>query len=50
MKVSPYAKTGMQWAIGTGVVTGSGNLINPSGTATRAEAASMLYKYCMSVK
>lgn len=50
-KVSEFAKTGMKWAIGTGVITGTQDgRINPQGNTTRAEAASMIYKYCMNVK
>lgn len=50
-KISDFAKWGMQWATGAGVITGTkeGNL-NPQGTATRAEVASMLYKYCLNIK
>lgn len=46
----------MQWAVGTGVITGvingngSGSVtLNPKGTATRAEAAAMIQKYCQKV-
>ena len=51
-KVSEYAKWGMNWAVGSGVITGNAETktLNPQGTATRAEAASMLYKYCLSIK
>lgn len=48
-KISDYANTAMQWAVGKGVITGYTNtkILSPKGTATRAEAASMLYKYCV---
>ena len=50
-KVSTHAKTAMQWAVGTGVITGNDDrTLTPQGTATRAEAASMIYKYCTKVK
>ena len=49
-KISAYAKPGMQWATGVGVITGSQGNLNPRGTTTRAEGASMLYKYCLNVK
>ncbi len=49
-KISSYAKYAMNWAIGNGVITGSEGRINPQGKATRAEAASMLYKYCTNIK
>ena len=50
--VSNYAKTAMQWAVGKGVITGNSdnNTLTPHATSTRAEAASMLYKYCTKVK
>ena len=47
--VASYATTQMKWAVGTGVITGSNNKLNPKGNATRAEAASMIYKYCSKV-
>ena len=40
----------MNWAVGTGVITGSQGKLLPLGNATRAEAASMIYKYCTKVK
>ena len=49
-KISSYAKWGMNWAVGSGVITGSNGYLNPQGTATRAEAASMIYKYCLNIK
>ena len=51
-KISEFAKWGMIWAVGSGVITGNTdtNTLNPQGTATRAEAASMLYKYCLNIK
>lgn len=50
--VSDYAKTAMQWAVGKGVITGNSNTntLSPHGKATRAETASMLYKYCTKIK
>ena len=45
-KVASYAKTAVKWAVANGVITGSGGKLNPKGNATRAEAASMIYKYC----
>ena len=42
----------MQWAIKTGVVTGkeNGTKVDPQGTATRGEAACMIYNYCTKIK
>lgn len=49
-QISDFAKQGMNWAVGVGVITGSQGKLIPLGTATRAEAASMIYKYCTKVK
>ncbi len=51
-KVSSYALTAMQWAVGTGVITGNNNgeSLTPHGTATRAEFAGMLHKYNLNIK
>ena len=45
-KITDYAKTAMQWAVGSSLVKGkSGNLLDPQGTATRAEIAAMLHRF-----
>ena len=45
-KITDYAKTAMQWAVGSGLVKGkSGNLLDPQGMATRAEIAAMLHRF-----
>ena len=51
-KVSSFARASMQWAIKTGVVTGkeNGTKVDPQGTATRGEAACMIYNYCTKIK
>ncbi len=49
-KISSYALPQMKWAVGVGVITGNKNgTLNPRGTATRAEAAAMIQKYCVNV-
>lgn len=54
-KVSSYAETAVKWAVGEGVITGSegkdaeGNVVYdlaPLATATRAQLAAMLQKFC----
>ena len=49
--VSDYAKSAMQWAVGKGVITGNNNgaSLTPHANSTRAEAASMIYKYCTKI-
>ena len=49
-KISEYAKNGMNWVLGVGVMHGSGGKLNSHETATRAEAAAMLSNYCKNVK
>ena len=45
-KITDYAKTAMQWAVDSGLMKGkSGNLLDPQGTATRAEIAAMLHRF-----
>ncbi len=44
-KVSGWAKDAMAWAVGAGVLKGSGGALNPTGTATRAETAQILMNF-----
>ncbi len=42
--VSSYAAQALSWAVGAGVITGTdAALLSPQGTATRAQAAAMLF-------
>ena len=43
-----YAISAMQWAVGAGIIsgTGDGSTLSPQGQATRAQAAVMLTKFC----
>ncbi len=51
-KVSKYAKTAMEWAVGVGLISGTkeGNktLLDPKGNATRAQVATILMRYLTS--
>nr|WP_302664710.1 S-layer homology domain-containing protein [uncultured Agathobaculum sp.] len=40
--VSRYASKAMNWCVNKGIVNGSGGRLNPQGTATRAEVATIL--------
>ena len=40
--VSSYASQAMNWCVNKGIINGSDGKLNPQGTATRAEAATML--------
>lgn len=45
-KVSDYAKTALYWANEKGIINGKGNgILDPRGTATRAETAQVLMNY-----
>ena len=44
-QVGSWSTDAMKWAVGTGIITGSNNRLNPTGNATRAEAAAMFQRY-----
>ena len=45
--VSAWAQAAMQWANGAGLITGnSATTLNPLGSATRAEVAAILMRFC----
>ena len=46
--LSEYAIPAMQWAVGAGIIngTGDGSTLTPQGQATRAQAAMMLQRFC----
>ena len=46
--LSEYAIPAMQWAVGAGIIngTGDGSTLSPQGQATRAQAAVMLMRFC----
>lgn len=52
-KVSNYAKTAMSWAVGNNMISGTKQgstiLLDPQGTATRAQAAVILKAYCENI-
>lgn len=44
--VSSWAKEAMQWAVGSGLILGKdNNILDPQGTAIRAEIAAMLHRF-----
>jgi len=50
-KISGYAAPALQWAVEQKIVNGKGNgILDPQGKATRAEVASMLMRFCETVK
>ena len=44
-EVSEYAVPAMQWACGAGIMEGYGDVLDPTGNATRAQAATMLMRF-----
>lgn len=45
-KISSYAATAMQWAIGKGYITGTtATTLDPTGNATRAQVAVMMHRF-----
>ena len=45
-EISEYAIEAMQWACGAGIISGrGGGILDPRGTASRAEAAAMLMRF-----
>lgn len=48
--ISSWARENIAWAVGAGIISGrDGGMLAPQGTATRAEAATMFYKFCTNV-
>lgn len=44
-KVSGYASEAMQWAVAEGLLQGSNGKLNPQGSATRAQVATILMRF-----
>ena len=45
-EISPWAQDAMKWAVGIGLMNGKGGgVLDPQGTATRAEVAAMLHNF-----
>lgn len=50
MQASEYAIPALQWAVGAGVLNGKGgNLLAPTGTASRAEIAAIMQRWCENI-
>lgn len=47
--ISEYALPALAWAVNAGLMEGSGNHIMPSGSATRAQVATILQRFCQNV-
>ncbi len=44
--VSEYAYASLQWACGAGIIGGIGSNLVPAGSATRAQIAAILHRFC----
>lgn len=45
-KVAKWAKSGMNWAVQNGIITGTGsNKLSPTGSAERSQAAAIILRY-----
>jgi hypothetical protein len=44
-EISSWASDAMSWAVSVGLISGSDGKLNPTGTATRAELATMLMRF-----
>lgn len=50
LSTSVWAQEGMAWAVGAGLLSGrDGNMLCPTGTATRAEVAQIMMNFCENV-
>ena len=50
LQASEYAIPALQWAVGAGVLNGKGgSLLAPTGTATRAEIAAIMQRWCENI-
>ena len=46
-QISAYAETAVKWANAEGLITGvTDTMLKPAGTATRAQAAEILMRFC----
>ena len=48
-KVQSYAQEAMSWAVAEGIVEGMDGNLNPAGSATRAQIATILMRFCEGV-
>lgn len=49
-QVSEYAIPAMNWAMENGLLQTSGTVLNPAGAVTRAEMATMLMDFCITIQ
>lgn len=53
LAVAEYAVSALQWACGSGMVTGktqgSGRVLDPKGSTTRAQMTTMMMRFCAEI-
>ena len=49
LTISEYAIPAIQWACGADLMQGNNNSIMPTGSATRAQVATILQRFCQNV-
>ena len=49
LTIGEYAIPAMQWACGAGLINGTGSNLNPTGNASRAQAAAILHRFCENI-
>ena len=47
--VSAFAKAGLSWAVGEGIISGKNGLLAPQGTTTRAELSAMIVRFSIAL-
>jgi len=47
--ISEYALPALAWAVNAGLIQGSDHYIMPNGSATRAQVAAILMRFCQNV-
>ena len=48
-EISPWARPAVEWAVGKDLLKGSGGKLDPRGSATRAQIAAVLSRFCRNV-
>ena len=46
LEISDWADKAVRWAVATGLLQGNGDRLSPAGSATRAQMAAILHRFC----
>jgi hypothetical protein len=47
--ISAYALPAMQWAVNAGLIQGNNRMVSPKGSASRAQVAAILMRFCQNI-